>query len=97
MTLSSLMEEQDFSIWKVNKSTLEDDVDLFSKEINDISGNTSATGGLTSEEIRTSDKYKDANSRYKIAFKKLQDFNKNSPKGFLKKLSTEERKKRYNL
>ena len=91
MKLKSLLEEQDFTIWKVNKSTLEDDVDLFDKELNNIAGDTK--GGLVPEEIRTSDEYKSAKDRFNRAFKKLQDFNKSAPKGFLKKASKEARKR----
>jgi hypothetical protein len=83
----------DFSVWKVNKSTLEDEVDRLDKALKNIVGNTN--GGLVPDVIRTSKEYEKANAMFKKAFKKLQDFNKQAPKGFLKKLSKESRIRRY--
>jgi len=87
--IENLNEEADYSFWKVNKGTLEDDVDNMEKSLKDIAGVTN--GGLVPEKIRTSKEYIKADQMFRRAFKKLQDFNKKSPKAFQRKLSKETR------
>lgn len=89
MKLKKLNETQDFSIWKVNKATLEDNVDTLDAALKKVAGDNK--GGLVPDEIKSSDEYKEADSKFKKAFKELQDFNKASPKGFLSKASKEAR------
>ena len=53
--------------------------------------------GLIPEKTRTSSAYKKDKSTFDQAFKKLQNFNKNSSKAFVKKQTQERRKNRYNI
>jgi len=78
-----------YEIWFVNKGTLEDNVDLTERELLSITGDTK--GQPLSDEIRNSPTYKKAKLRFDKAFKELQQFNKNSPKEFLKRERKERR------
>jgi len=78
-----------YEIWKLNKQTLEDNVDIREKVLLSITGKTN--GGVLPEKIRTSKEYQEANKNFKKAFKELQDFNKKSPKEFQKRFRKETR------
>ena len=51
--------------------------------------------GLTPEAVRFSVEFKAADAAFQRAFRMLQDFNKNSPKAFLRRASAERRARRW--
>jgi len=83
---------KDYEEWKETKQEIEMRVDSSEKELKKITGNTN--GGILSDEIRTSSEYKTVKKKFDAAFNDLRNFNKNSPKDFLKKERSEYRNKR---
>lgn len=51
--------------------------------------------GMHSDETKANPKYKEINRNFNIEFKKMQDFNKATPKEFKRKASEERRAKQW--
>lgn len=88
----ALVEEQTYEDWNAESKKLNAEVDKADVEINKAAGKTN--GGLVSDEVRQSKEYKTASSNYNKAFKALQNFNKLSPKAFMKRQAKEYRANR---
>ncbi len=78
-----------YDSWKKNIESIEKEVDDNEKILISITGKTN--GGLVPEEVRTSKEYIEANRNFSQSFKKLQNYNKNSPVDFKRQRSKESR------
>ena len=79
--------------WKQASDDINSEVDKLSDILQKF---PSGSMGLTPDEVRNSKEYKSAKKNFDNAFKKLQDFNKNSSKEFKRQKSKEHRANRGN-
>ena len=77
--------------WKTAKDDLNTVVDIIGAKLD---SNPTGEMGLTPDKIRKSKKYKQLDQDFKDIFKKLQDFNKKSPKEFKRREAKERRANR---
>ena len=93
--LIEILEDLDYETW--NKQSLE--LNSFVDKMGDIVNKIAKTdpdrqGGLVSDKVTGSAKYRKAKKDYDVAFRKLQNFNKNSSKAFQRRQSKEHRANR---
>jgi len=85
---SKVVKNAEYNKWLKTSKKLNDMVDKFSDALQKFP--KSESGGVT-DEARATMKFKIANNQYKQGFKMLQDFNKKSPKEFMRKKAEEKR------
>jgi len=90
-TFLELAEEINYDEWKLASEKLNSDVDAADKKLKGVIGDTSKSGGSVPDDIKNSPQFKKADKEYKIAFKKLQNFNKTSPKAYMKQHTKDRR------
>jgi len=81
---------KDYIEWKGESDKLNKSVTKLSDILQKFQKNSS---GQISDEIKNSDEFKKAKKEYNLEFKKLQNFNKSTPKDFLRQASKDRRSK----
>lgn len=86
--------------WKIKSNDISNLVDISEKKLNDITSKLCSeysislvSGGLVPEIIRNDKEYRNSMIEFRNAFNYYREFNKNSPKEFMKKRSLEYRSK----
>lgn len=84
--------------WKIKSNDISNLVDISEKKLNDVIATlckkyslSFVSGGLVPEIIRTDTEYRNTMIEFRNAFNYYREFNKNSPKEFMKKRSLEHR------
>ena len=84
--------------WKIKSNAISNLVDIAEKKLNDITlklcsehSISLVSGGLVPEIIRNDKEYRNSMIEFRNTFNYYREFNKNSPKEFMKKRSLEYR------
>ena len=95
--LREITEGLDYETWKQQYDEVNNTVDELEKVLHGVIGKSQGSMGLLSDEMRSSSKYRKAQSAFQQAYRNMQAFNKSSDKKFMKQHAKEMRNARRGL
>jgi hypothetical protein len=95
--LTEIIREIDMSYnkWFSMYEVVNESVDDAALRLNEFRTSAPSSSGLIPDEVKFSSEFASAKRSYDVAFKILQDFNKNSPKEYQRRRSDEWRESKF--